>query len=149
MLASLVLVGLFWIVVLSRPWDVHGVEDFFIWLLVPTYVGVGSYAMARSYGRPNLTVKQEVWTLMGLWTSAVALWTGLFLLVGLHAERNPDTGYLFNGVDPLGSLSLALFVGTICFGLWQAPALVFRAFWRKYVTHDSTETKAPAPTLSD
>jgi hypothetical protein len=131
MLVSLLGVGGFWVLLLMPPWGSEDVKDMVFFLVVATYVVTGSMAMAVLYARQNITAKQEVLTLLALWLVAVALWTGIFLRLGVIAEHDPDTGYLVNGVSWSSSTFFALLIATPCFFVWQVPALIIRAIWRR------------------
>ncbi|WP_344048098.1 hypothetical protein [Nocardioides panacihumi] len=131
MLVSLVVVGAMWLLLLAAPWGIDDFEGLAFFVIVATYVVAGGLAMGALYARDEVTMRQEILTLLTLWLVAVALWTGIFLNLGVKAEHDPDTAYLVNGVSWTDSIYFALWIATPCFIVWQVPALVSRIVWRR------------------
>lgn len=131
MLTSLVAVGGCWLLVLAPPWGTAGPGDLILFSVGAGYVVVGAMAMAGLYARERITLAQEVSVLVLLWLAAVALWTAIYLALGVTAERDPGTAYLVNGVSVPWSIYFALWVATPAYLAWQVPALVIRIAWRR------------------
>jgi hypothetical protein len=132
MMSSLVLVGGCWLVLITPPWAIDGVEDAVYFLVIATYVVAGGLWMSALYARESVTLKQEVLALVALWLIAVAMWTAAWYRLGITAESDPDTAYLVNGASLPEDVGLGLWLATPCFAAWQLPALAIRAAWRRW-----------------
>lgn len=114
MLVSLLLVGAFWLLLILQPWT-DDTRDRRWFVVLTVYVVVGALAMAELYGRPgDITLRQEVLTLVALWAVATLMWAVILV---------PDSSWT--------AVLLAAWFAAVCFALWQLPALAGRALWRR------------------
>jgi hypothetical protein len=111
--------GAVWLWPLAVPWALNSLPLF---VLGTVYVLVCSVFLAAVYARPVLSRNQEVLAWVTPWLVAVALWA--VLLVGTDFE-NTVWHYLT-------AISVAMFIATPCYLVWQISALAVRQLlaWR-------------------
>jgi len=111
--------GAVWLWPLAVPWALNSLPLF---VFGAVYVLVCSVFLAAVYARPVLSRNQELLAWVAPWLVAVALWA--VLLVGTEFE-NTVGHYLM-------AISVAMFIVTPCYLVWQIVALAVRQLlaWR-------------------
>jgi hypothetical protein len=113
-----------WLLLLAFPWN----DQFGGWalfLIGAVYVIAGSVFLAAVYARDALTMGQEALAWVAPWLVAVGLWA--LIGAGIDFENSVSGWFL--------TLFFGLYIGTPCYLVWQAVALVIRQLmvWRSRV----------------